>query len=115
MNSHPLMTDSGDAGPSLSFFPATFPCGCTSKKGAVGFLGDRERDLGPVALYRPNPPQKTPMLNSYKLIAGCEGSLRWMGGAIVADSLWWDLERERAVSAAPNRMFSPYENLNLWL
>ena len=115
MTSHPLMTDSGDAGSSLPFLPATFPCGCPSKKGAVGFLGDRGRDLGPAALYRPNPPQKTPMMNSYKLIAGCEGSLRWMGGAIMADSLWWDLKRERAASAVPNRMFSPCENLNLWL
>jgi hypothetical protein len=55
MTSHHLMTSSGDAGPGLFFFPATFPCGCTSKKGAVGFLGDRERDLGPVALYRQTP------------------------------------------------------------
>ena len=53
MTSHPLMTDSGDAGSSLPFFPATFPCGYASKKGAVGFLGDRGRDLGPAALYRP--------------------------------------------------------------
>jgi hypothetical protein len=55
MASHPLMTDSGDAGSRLPFFPATFPCGCASKKGAVGFLGDRGRDLGPAALYRPTP------------------------------------------------------------
>ncbi len=46
------MTDSGDAGSSLPFFPATFPCVCTSKKGAVGFLEDRGRDLGPAALSR---------------------------------------------------------------
>jgi hypothetical protein len=52
MTSHPLMTDSGDAGSSLPFLPATFPCGCPSKKGAVGFLGDRGRDLGSAALYR---------------------------------------------------------------
>ena len=109
------MTDSGDAGSSLPFFPAIFPCGCASKKGAVGFLGDRGRDLGPAALYHPPPLQKTPMMNSYKLIAGYEGSLRCMGGAIVVDALWWDLERERAVSAAPSRMFSPCENQNLWL
>jgi hypothetical protein len=115
MTSHPLMTDSGDAGPGLSFFPAAFPCGCASKKGAVGFLGDRGRDLGSAALYRPTPSQKTPMMNSYKLIAGYEVSLRCGGWAIVGDSLWWDLERESAESAAPNRMFSPYENLNLWL
>jgi hypothetical protein len=115
MTSHPLMTDSGDAGPGFPFFPATFPCGCASKKGAVGFLGDRGRDLGPAALYRPTPPQKTPTMNSYKLIAGYEGSLRCMGWAIMVDSLWWDWERESAASAAPNRMFSPCENLNLWL
>jgi hypothetical protein len=115
MTSHYLMTSSGDAGPGLFFFGATFPCGCTSKKGAVGFLGDRWRDLGPAALYRPTPPQKTPMMNSYKLIAGYKGSLRCVGWAIMVDSLWWDLERERAASAVPNRMFSPCENLNLWL
>jgi hypothetical protein len=55
MTSHPLMTDSGDTGSSLPFFPATFPSGCASKKGAVGFLEDRGRDLGPVALYRQTP------------------------------------------------------------
>jgi hypothetical protein len=120
MTSHPLMTDSGDAGSSLPFFPATFPCGCTSKKRAVGFLEDRGRDLGPAALYRPTPPQKTPMMpiypwSSYKLIAGYEGSIRCMGWAIMVDSLWGDLERESAASAAPNRMFSPCENLNLWV
>jgi hypothetical protein len=101
MTGHPLMTDSGDAGPGVSFFPAAFPCGCASKKGAVGFWGDRGRDLGPAALYRPNSPQKTPMMNSYKLIAGYEGSLRCMGWAIMVDSLWWDLERESAASAVP--------------
>jgi len=115
MTGHPLMTDSGDAGSSLPFFPATFPWGCASKKRAVGFLGDRGWALGSAALYRPNPPQKTPMMNSYKLIAGHKGSLRCMGWAIMADSLWWDLERENAESAAPNRMFSPCENQNLWL
>jgi hypothetical protein len=57
MTSHPLMTDSGDTGSSLPFFPATFPCGCGAKKGAVSFLGDRGRDLGPAALYR-QPPRK---------------------------------------------------------
>jgi hypothetical protein len=53
--------------------------------------------------------------NSYKLIVGYEGSLRCMSWAIMVDSLWWDLERESAASAVPNRMFSPCENLNLWL
>ena len=115
MTSHYLMTSSGDAGPGLFFFPATFLCGCTSKKGAVGFWGDRGRDLGPAALYRPPPLQKTPMMNSYKLIAGYEGSLRCMGWAIMVDALWWDLERESAALAVPHRMFSPCENLNLWL
>jgi len=81
----------------------------------VGFLGDRGRDLGLAALYRPTLPQKTPMMNSYKLIAGYEGSLRCMGWAIMVDSLWWDLERESAALAVPHRMFSPCENQNLWV